>query len=58
MNRANQSKSKLYDGKPLFTAILSGNGYFRQWQTFQHQCSCDALSKRVHRLANCFASQV
>jgi hypothetical protein len=32
--------------------------YFGQWQTFQHQCSCDAPSKRVHRLANCFASEV
>jgi hypothetical protein len=34
MNRANQSKSKLYDGKPVFAPILSGNGYFDQWQTF------------------------
>jgi hypothetical protein len=39
MNRANRIKSKLYDGKPVFMAILSGNGYFGQWQTFQHQCS-------------------
>ena len=36
--RANRIKSTLYDGKPVFTAILSGNGYFGQWQTFQHQC--------------------
>jgi hypothetical protein len=35
MNRANQIKSKLYDGKPVFAPILSGNGYFDQWQTFR-----------------------
>jgi hypothetical protein len=33
MNRANRIKSKLYDGKPIFTTILSGNGYFGKWQT-------------------------
>jgi hypothetical protein len=36
MNRANQIKSKLYDGKPVFAPILSGNGYFDQWQTFRN----------------------
>jgi hypothetical protein len=33
MLRANRIKSKPYGGKPAPAATLSGNGYFRQWQT-------------------------